>query len=164
MDEYRKKKLGTAIEYFDGNIVLDGQFSSKDRATIQYEYPKYSDILCANAIDLQDSFYAGAKNLSKYRASIIVTDARYARFGLCPNRFIEALAVGSIPFMTKGVLDNCEQSLIDIYEKLKLEHFSSVYETDDLDILRNYQELLNESLNLIVESLELCMQKQSDII
>jgi hypothetical protein len=92
MDDYRKKKLKSAIEHFNGDVVLDGQFNHKDKATVYYEFPEHADLLSKNAIDLQSSFYAGAKNLSNYTKSIVVTDARYARFGLCPNRFVRSSA------------------------------------------------------------------------
>lgn len=122
VDDYRKKKLGDALKLVNGNCVLHGRFGAAERGIIVSTYPEYSEELLENCIDNSnapsESFFDSAETLSKYKYSLIITDQRYARFGLCPNRFAEALAVGTIPIPVKGVFDYCDDTLRDIVNEL----------------------------------------------
>jgi hypothetical protein len=122
IDSYRKKKLGEALAYVDGNCTLHGRFRSDERGIVVASYPKYAETLLANCIDNSDTpsecFTDSAKVLADHQASLIITDERYARFGLCPNRLVEAIAVNTVPLVVPGVLDNCEpslQSIVNMY-------------------------------------------------
>lgn len=125
IDDYRKKKLGEALKFVDGNCTLHGRFRSDERGIVVAAYPKYADKLLANCIDNSDNpsecFFDSARILADHQASLIITDERYARFGLCPNRFIEALAVGTIPLSVAGVFDYCDDLLKQAVESFGID-------------------------------------------
>lgn len=124
IDDYRKKKLGEALKFVDGNCTLHGRFLSAERGIVVAAYPDYADKLLENCIDnsnkASESFFDSARILAEHRASLIITDQRYARFGLCPNRFVEAIAVNTIPLHVKGVFDNCDDTLKSIVDELNI--------------------------------------------
>lgn len=112
MDDYRKSKLGKALKFVDGKCTLHGRFRAAERGVITANYPDYSDAIFERLIDNSDKysecFFDSAQILSTYQSSLIVTDERYARFGLVPNRFVEALSVHTIPLAVNGVFDYCD--------------------------------------------------------
>lgn len=123
IDEYRRKKLGTALKYVDGNCTLHGKFGAPEKGIVVSYYSEFADKLLARCIDNSNTtecFHDSAKILSNYQASLIITDARYARFGLCPNRFVEAVAVGTIPLITPDVMVNCDPVLKDCIKILDI--------------------------------------------
>lgn len=149
MDDYRKQKLGKAIDYFKGDVILNGQFGHKEHALLRYNYPKYAEKLIEHTVGTNDSYEAfddAAKSLSNFIVSIIVSDGRYVRFGLCPNRFVEALAVGSMPYMTANVMDNVDDTLKEIVNKY-------IPQNEDFDAFLNHvQEFKETGTRLAIET------------
>jgi hypothetical protein len=135
VDEYRKKKLHNALKIVNGICTLHGRFNSSERGIVIANYPEFSDYLLKHCIDnsnkLSESFLDSAKVLADHKLSLIITDERYARFGLCPNRFVEALSVGTLPVLVPGVLDNCDATLQQIGEDI-IGSFSDIKVGKDL--------------------------------
>jgi hypothetical protein len=114
MDDYRKAGLKKAIEKMHGKCTLHGRFLAEERAIAKFALGKYGTMLEDYLIDNSDTaecFYDSAQTLSLHKASLTITDARYQRFGLCPNRYIEAIAVGTLPICQDTVLANCDSQL-----------------------------------------------------
>lgn len=112
MDDYRKSRLGKALKFVNGKCSLHGRFLPAERGIITANYPDYAESIFERLIDNSnrpsECFFDSAQVLSTYQTSLIVTDERYARFGLVPNRFIEAMSVHTIPLAVKGVFDYCD--------------------------------------------------------
>jgi hypothetical protein len=128
MDEYRKNQLAKAIAKYNGKVVLHGRFGKDERGLIHQYFPEKADSIIANLVDnsnTAESFFDSAKTLSKWSDSLIISDARYVRFGLCPNRLIEAACKNVRPcFATVGsdVVKHC-----DTYVNRLVEIVSSSY-------------------------------------
>lgn len=138
LDDYRKKKLKVCIEREDGNVALMGRFGPQEHALLQYEYHKYYEKLkplvkgsSSNAI----AFFDAAKQLAEYEASLVITDGRYARFGLCPNRFIEALAVGTLPVLP-------DHEVLEFADPRLREAYSGISATKPMDVTEKMQNTL----------------------
>jgi hypothetical protein len=120
MDDFRLKQLKKMVDKYDGDVILMGRFGSSERGKV-VEFGEHAEKILANLHGSETyaiPFHKAAKILSKYAKSIVITDARYARFGLCPNRLIEAAAVGSIPIIGDEVLVNCRLDLQQFGETL----------------------------------------------
>jgi hypothetical protein len=124
IDDYRKKKLGQALKFVDGKCTLHGRFLSAERGIVVAAYPDFADSLLEHCIDNSDKpnecFFDSTQILADHQASLIITDQRYARFGLCPNRFVEAIATGTIPLHVKGVFEHCDDTLKSIVKDLDI--------------------------------------------
>lgn len=120
MDDYRLSCLKKAIKQVKGKCTLHGRFLAEERAIAQYALGNCGNDLVEHLIDNSqsaESFFDSAQTLAEHLASLIITDARYQRFGLCPNRLVEALAVGTAPVCDKSVVQNCDTLLRDIVDE-----------------------------------------------
>lgn len=114
MDEFRKSSLQKTIDLVQGRCTLHGRFLAAERAIALTMLSNYTDNLQGYIIDNSasaESFHDAAKKLADYQASLIITDQRYMRYGLCPNRFVEALAVGTLPVGNGSVVQYCDDTL-----------------------------------------------------
>lgn len=157
IDDYRKRSLRNALKFVDGNCTLHGRFRSEERGVVVAEFPLYVDKLLAQLIDNSDnpaeSFHDSAKILSNYQASLIVTDQRYARFGLCPNRFVESIAVGTVPLLANDdVLRYCDPTLQAINKELGIcpEHTEVTKHTADAK--RSMDVIVRDDRGCVIDS------------
>jgi hypothetical protein len=125
VDDYRKKRLHEAVKFVKGHCTLHGRFRSEERGIVVATFPEYADVLLENLIDNSNNpaecFFDSAQILADHQASLVITDQRYARFGLCPNRFVEALAVNTVPLVVKGVMQYCDDTLQTVMQLLDID-------------------------------------------
>jgi hypothetical protein len=113
MDDFRLKQLKSLVDKLQGKVALMGRFGAAERGRV-VEFGKYADRVLENLIGSETyavPFHEAAKALSEYPESLVITDARYARFGLCPNRLIEAVSVNTRPIIADTVVDNCSEHI-----------------------------------------------------
>ena len=139
VDDYRKKMLSKAIKFVKGHCTLHGRFRSEERGIVVATFPEYADMLLEHVIDNSNNpaecFFDSAKILADHQASLIITDQRYARFGLCPNRFVEALAVNTVPLVVDGVMDYCDDTLHEVMNYLDIRpDLTVVKQTGDINM------------------------------
>lgn len=111
-DEYRMKSLIDLINKVKINPTF---ISCKNNPAELHAYEviksKLNNFVIPNHIHADYGYFDAAKVLSNYKYSLIVTERNYQKFGLCPNRFIEAIAANVQPIVADGVLDNCDPEL-----------------------------------------------------
>lgn len=148
LDDYRRSCLKKAIKKVHGQCSLHGRFCAEERAIAQYALGDYGDELSEYLIDnsqTAECFTDSAKTLSTYLASLIITDARYQRFGLCPNRLVEALATGTAPICDSSVVKNCDDMLQSIVGSLD----AYINVDDTINVSNEYDKFAKESVDAL---------------
>lgn len=129
LDDYRKSALRKMCNKLKGNVTLHGRFLAEERAIAAYSLGDYGDDMSIKDNSASsECFDDSAQYLADHKQSIIITDARYERFGLCPNRLVEAIAVHTQPVGDKSVVRNCDDTIKYAWSMVDGEQNDDIYE------------------------------------
>jgi hypothetical protein len=122
LDEYRIEQLQELVRRCDGDVVLMGRLGHDEKAIIRQKFPQWADKMLEIAEGASDeplAFHFAAEQLLRFKSSLVITDGRYSRFGLMPNRLIEAIATHTIPVVHPMVYKNTDALSTEIITQLE---------------------------------------------
>jgi hypothetical protein len=157
LDEYRIEQLQELVRRCDGKVSIMGRMGHDEKAVIRQKFPVHAELLLslvAGSSDEPIAFHEAAEQLTRFERSLVITDGRYSRFGLMPNRMVEALATHTMPMVHEMVYRNTDSLVTSIIEEID----QCIYENGSVSV-----SIYDRLINLLKRQLLLSYGKIFDI-